>query len=284
MTGWFNQLRIQSKLFAILSFIIILGTLLMMWNVFNVIRIEAETSAILDKDRELDDIEEIQIQFLEQEIAEKDYLLSGDTRFLDRHEAQVALADTYLRDAILEASTTSEKSTLFSIQRQGDGYQEDFAAVADAYQTGDQEKALRLSVEQSGERIGLIHRMVEGLLDDGNAAILAQGQRADRQSMTSMGVGIAGMVIFVLLAVLIVSIAINQIGKPILQLHEAIAAIGLGQFDPSQLADLVIRQDEIGRLARGVSEMGRQSALRQQAMQEKVAALRAKLPEVRVVP
>jgi CHASE3 domain sensor protein len=283
MGNWFDQLRIQSKLFTILSLIIMIGALLMMWNVYNVIRIDAETNNILEKERELDDIEEVHVQFLEQEIAEKDYLLSGDTRYLDRHEAQVALAETHLRDAILEATTSAEKSTLFSIQRQGDGYQEDFAAVASAYQDGNKEKALRISQEQSGERISLIHRMIEGLVSDGEADIAAQGQRADRQSYSSIGVGIAGMVVFVLLAALIVYVAIHQIGKPILQLHHAVTAIGLGQFDTSMLDGLTARSDEIGRLARGVAEMGRQSTLRREAMQEKIAALRAKLPEAKVV-
>ena len=46
MGKWFDQLRIQSKLFGILSFIILIGTLITMWNVYSVIRIDADQRRI----------------------------------------------------------------------------------------------------------------------------------------------------------------------------------------------------------------------------------------------
>jgi CHASE3 domain sensor protein len=277
MGKWFDQLRIQSKLFGILSFIILIGTLITMWNVYSVIRMDAESHDMLHREKELDDIEEVHIAFLRQAISENEFLLTGDTTYVDRHEAQTSLAETYLWDALLEASNNEEKAALYSIQRQGAAYGEDFDEVVSTYQDGSVDAAIRLSRETSQARMNQIHETIEALLVTGTAEINAEGQQADRQAVTSLSIGIAGMVLFVLLAVLIVWVAVNQIGRPILVLHEAIAMVGAGNFDPAMLEPLAGRSDEIGRLARAVIEMGSSTAEQQETLQDQVVILRGKI-------
>jgi CHASE3 domain sensor protein len=280
MGKWFDQLRIQSKLFGILSFIILIGTLITMWNVYSVIRIDAESHHMLHREKELDDIEEVHIEFLRQAVSENEFLLTGDMTYVDRHEAERSLAATYLWDALLEASGNQEKAALYSIQRQGDAYAEDFEQVVATYQNGNSEDAAKLSRETSQKRILQIHETIESLVGSGIAAIDAEGQQADRQAVISLSVGIAGMVLFVLLAVLIVSVAVNQIGRPILVLHEAITLVGMGNFDPTMLEPLARRSDEIGRLARAVIDMGTESEEKREALEDQVLILRGKITHV----
>jgi CHASE3 domain sensor protein len=277
MGKWFDQLRIQSKLFGILSFIILIGTLITMWNVYSVIRIDAEGHDMLEREKELDDIEQVNIEFLHQAISENEFLLTGDTTYVDRHEAQRSLADTYLWDALLEASGNQEKAALYSIQRQGDAYAEDFEEVVSAYQDGSPEDAAELSRETSQKRIIQIHETIEGLISTGITEIDAEGQQADRQAVTSISIGVAGMIVFVVLAGTIISVAVNQIGRPILVLHEAITMIGIGNFNPSMLEPLARRSDEIGRLARAVMDMGTQSEDQRKALEDQMLTLRGKI-------
>jgi CHASE3 domain sensor protein len=280
MGKWFDQLRIQSKLFGILSFIILIGTLITMWNVYSVIRIDAESHHMLHREKELDDIEEVHIEFLRQAVSENEFLLTGDMTYIDRHEAERSLADTYLWDALLEASGNQEKAALYSIQRQGDAYAEDFEEVVATYQDGSPEDAAQLSRETSQKRIIQIHETIESLIGSGIANIDAEGQQADRQAVISLSVGIAGMVLFLLLAVLIVSVAVNQIGRPILVLHEAITMVGMGNFDPTMLEPLAQRSDEIGRLARTVIDMGTESEEQREMLEDQVLILRGKIAHV----
>src|SRR5678815_2810406 len=98
--------------------------------------------------------------------------------------------------------------------------------------------------------------------------------------MFSITIGIVGMVAFVLLAILIVWIGINQLGKPILQLHEAVVLIGQGRFDPDQLRSLTGREDEIGHLARGLIEMGMVTQQRYDLLQDKADALRSRIAQM----
>jgi CHASE3 domain sensor protein len=277
MSKWFDQLRIQSKLFGILSFIILIGTLITMWNVYSVIQIDAEAHDMLDRERELDDIEQVNIEYLHQAISENDYLLTGDMTYVDRHEAERSLADIYLWDALLEASNNQEKATLYSVQRQGDAYEEDFEEVVTTYLGSEPESAVQLSHETSQKRIIQIHETIDALIASGITEIDAEGRQADRQAIISLSVGIGGMVIFLMLAGLIISVAINQIGRPILVLHEAITMAGQVNFDPAMLEPLARRSDEIGRLARAVIDMGTSSAKARDILEDEVLILRGKI-------
>ncbi|MGI0487848.1 cyclic nucleotide-binding domain-containing protein [Pantanalinema rosaneae CENA516] len=75
--------------------------------------------------------------------------------------------------------------------------------------------------------------------------------------------------------------AAQWITRPLLRLSKSAAAIESGNFDPSQLQDVMQRQDEIGQLARVVDEMAtvvyrRQSLMHSQLQQLQNANERAK--------
>ncbi|HSK88871.1 MAG TPA: GAF domain-containing protein [Anaerolineales bacterium] len=51
------------------------------------------------------------------------------------------------------------------------------------------------------------------------------------------------------------------------QIRQAVETVGRGEYDPDSLADLVLRTDEIGQLARAVDAMGRAVAFRYRQLQ-----------------
>ncbi len=277
MIKWFNRLNIQSKLFGIMSLMIFIGALITMWNVYSIVRIDIDTEKMVVENKLTEEIEEAQAYFLMMELNEKDFLLTGDEKYVDKHEANRTLVDLFLRNSLLDAETIEEKTQIYDLQREKERYEEIYTEVVEAYRHEDFQEAVRISVEESDEIIQQVHHDMEHIIHETVALLEANAHEADLLARWSVIIGAAGLVIFIVLAAVAALITIQQLSRPLLSLDQAIAAIGRGEFQENMLEGLIHRNDEVGQLARVVDDLDQTIQQRERELRQEAARIRAEI-------
>ena len=98
---------------------------------------------------ELDQIKLIEIYLLDQEIAKLAYLLSGDETYVVRHNELEITTNEHWELAVRLQTTAEEQSLLNALKQDHDAYEQTFATIVAAYQQGDRDEAIRLSLEEA---------------------------------------------------------------------------------------------------------------------------------------
>lgn len=275
----FNRLNIQSKLFSVFGLMILIGVVITMWNVYSTIRIDIDTDVMVVENKLTEEMEDAQANFLSMEVDEKDFLLSGDEKYVDKHETNRALVGLFLRNSLLDAETLEEKTKIYDLQRKKEQYEEIFTRIVEAYHHEQPQEAIQISFEESDDMIQQIHEEIELIIQESKVFLETNAHEADQLARYSVIIGVVGLVIFLVLAVTAALITTQQFSRPVLVLDDAIAALGRGEFEPEMLERLTQRNDEIGRLARVVVDMDRSVQQRKHDLIQEAERIRAEIKE-----
>ncbi len=133
MSNWFNKLKIGTKLVGGFLIVILITTSALVMGILNMRQMGAETQDIVREAEKLIDLEEVQIDLLEQELAEKDYLLSSDPVFLEHHKEFEVLTEEVLAEAMSLAITAEDREAIALLEEEKDEYEETLAEVVALY-------------------------------------------------------------------------------------------------------------------------------------------------------
>ena len=183
------------------------------------------------QNEEITDIEEAEIYLLEQELAEKDYLLTGDPVYLDLHQDFEEITDDFVAKARSIAILDKEEKAVDRLEQLRDEYELTYSQITAAFQAGDKEQAVNLSLTVSNEKLERVHELVEDLIFYNQANMKEELQKTDRQVRSAIFTSVIGLVIFPFLAVL-AYLTTSRVTQPFLVLINTVLAIKGGHFRP----------------------------------------------------
>jgi nitrate/nitrite-specific signal transduction histidine kinase len=281
MKEWFERQTMQRKLFGMFSLIILLGTLLTIWNIISVIGIDQAANELVASTFRMGNFEEMQLAFLRQQLTEQQYLLTGNEKFIYQHESATMLVGEFLQNSLMAVSAADERNTLYELQSEDSDHNQVFSEIVTAYQSNDRQEAQRLSTDVSEPGIEKVHSIIEQMLKKDEQEIQGTGIGTDIRAIFAISISLLGMATFLLSVNFIMRTVVTQIAQPILALCEAIRLIGEGVFAPAQLQELTGRADEIGRMARAIEEMSGSVLAHEKEMAAQALELRRQIEHAR---
>ena len=146
----------------------------------------------------------------------------------------------------------------------------------DAYLRGDLREAKRLSVEEVSIALNHIHEQVEVFVIEQELQLEENLGTMDRLTQIALTIGIFTLVIFAVEAVVSTTIT-GQVLTPVMKLIEAAQSIEDETYDMSMLDNVVVRQDEIGRLAQIFQQMSQTIYTRTEKLKAEVIQLKIEI-------
>lgn len=278
----FSKLKIQAKLLIMMGMVMLLGVVIVGWSLITIVQLDALGNQLVRLDQEGSNALEAGNAATRLALADLSSSLNFAPDSINDHSAQRALLDHYI--------VTTRQRTEYEEVREALGRIEELLPVLDAnweyfypftlvetfpedfdyteMDTRIRQNAAIMSATKS--ETDTIYGVVQDELDDVKSA-------ADLAYFSSLGIGGAAMVLFLLLSLIAALTIARSINAPMVTLIDAARAIEKGTFDPKPVQKLTTRTDEIGRIARSMIEMAENVEARRVALEQEAAELRAKL-------
>lgn len=262
-------------LLAVLISLVVVG-----WDIYNIWQLDAKVRQMIRQLEEVTAIEEMEIFLLEQEIAELDYLLSGDEIYIAHHRELETVADQYLSQALSLQSSPEEVDLLNILKQDHDQYEQTFNNVITTYQQGNQAEAIRLSVEEGRASLDDIQQRIETFVGQAEIQLERQVAQIDQLTTGALTVGVFTLIILAVESV-IASAVTAQVLNPVMLLIGATQAIENETYETTMLDEVATRQDEMGDLARVFQHMSKTVYARTRQLKDQVHKLRIEIDEVK---
>ncbi len=276
MKTWFRRLSIQNRLFVVFGIIILICTLAVGFNLLNTVQVGAQNEILDSLFRKVRNYYKAQNLLQQMDLAEKSFVAQGYDSYVDDFDNYSTQMEVFIRQALIEAESATEKNTLVALQKTLQTHVDNFRAIVPAVYEEDwdtveqQQGTLYEEIYDLNEQINAILEESYTVFDDTDTM----------QTITQFGAilvsGVA-LIFFVILALVAALVLNSQVNRPVQQLTEAITAIETGQFDPATLQKLTGRQEEIGQLSRAVVDMAAAIQQREQTLQQQADEIRAKI-------
>lgn len=257
MLGWFQNLKMQTKLLTLFSLITLLGAVITAWYVYMILEMQRDMERLVKEANEIADVEEVQVYLLQEQIAISGYRLTGSEKYITAYERNKTLAEQNLRRAFIDAQTSEQRDKLNLLDQEIEQYNQAFDDVVKIHDTGDIENAIEATNEIADEeeaRVQRMHEQVERFVFEAKLDLEEQLHLSDQRTKTAVTVGVIGMLLFSLLAV-VASIVTNQVAEPIAHLTNAVVAFENNTYEPTLLDSYIKRREEVGKLARAFNNM-----------------------------
>jgi methyl-accepting chemotaxis protein len=246
MKGIFRNWTIGKRLtgaFALMSLLVatvgIIGSA-------NLTTMRRDAGAITTSAREAGRYALIQVDMLKQVEAEKDYLLSGDSKHRESHRALGRQIETALDEEIMRSRQLGDPKraeALEQVKSKSKGYEATFAEVAALYEQRHINEAVNVSMNESEIRGGQMVSALGGLIKE-NDAQLELSSQAPVLAIIS--------VVSVLLAMIFGVRLSRSISSPLRALADAAERVAAGDL-ASHVE--ISRKDEVGQVADAINQM-----------------------------
>jgi methyl-accepting chemotaxis protein len=276
MKTWFNRLNIQNRLFLVFGIVIVICTLAVGFNLLNTVQIGAQSEVLDRLFRTVREYYQAQDLLQKMDLAEKSFIAQGYDSYVDDFDNYSAQMETFIRQALIKASSPAEKNTLVALQEGLRRHVANFQAIIPAVYEEDWD-SVNAQQEVLFEEIYSLNGKINTMLEESYTTF---DDTDTLQTLAQMGaflVSSVALIFFVILALVAAIVLNSQVNRPVQQLTEAVAAIEARQFDPATLQKLTGRQEEIGQLSRALVDMAAAIRQREQTLQQQADEIRAKI-------
>jgi methyl-accepting chemotaxis protein len=260
--------------------IILLSIGVIGWSLVNIFRADQVTKDMRRESHELMDIEEMEVTFIREFLAEKNFILTGDEKYIAEYEGYKEETAQYLNDARQYSSPGWEQVALDNLAEETASYNDNFDQIVAQYRDGNRDEAIRLSTEVSNEKLEHVNEQVEDMIFHGETVLQGEVEEVDREIRTSIFTGVFGLILFPVLAVWAFVVS-TRMTMPFLTLTNAASSIAGDRFRPELLGNLTERQDGLGLLARSLEKTAYQVQARHSTMQLEAEQLTDQLQDTK---
>ena len=264
----------------VLLLTVALSTASVLWNVFNITRLNMEVGDIVREIEEVAEIEEVEVALLEQELAEMEFLLTDDRSYLERHEMYRISAEEHLARADELASSEEELQLLAIVRTNQTRYTESFNEVIALVNSQRLEEAKEHALTESDFIVHETHQAIEKYVSHAQQIVITNLTEVDQITRAATIVSSLMMVLFAIVSVIVTTIT-GQVIAPVLRLIDAARAIEEEEYDMAMLNEVTERKDEIGRLAKVFQTMSSTVQTRTNTLKNQVQQLRIEIDEAR---
>jgi methyl-accepting chemotaxis protein len=260
MLNWFNNLKLQNKLIMAFFVVVLIGGLALGWSIYNIRRMDAETEDIVRESKQLIALEEVQTTLLKQELAGKDFLLTGDSASIKDHENLEKIINENLQEVLrLDTNDETDVEQVQILQNIRDEYTATFDAMVAAYQNGNHEEAQRISLE-TDTKIVEVHDQAAKITAQSRDSIEEEALQADLQSQNALTTSIISLVVSVVAGLGIGVALARSISNPLVLVVQGSNLLARGDaaltgLNQAQIDRVAARRDEMGNTARAFSAL-----------------------------
>ena len=242
-------MKIKTKLILLVSFLVLSLFITGFLAVFQ----SAQTDKIyrdIENQQSLQlTLKSIQYRFTGISNDERGYLLTGDKKFLSGIDSKIKDIEHYFSEANNLQLNPSDKKVLENINNSLQTYFEKNKQMADAYQDGDVSKAQEIHMlEQRDLRKGLVDPSVENVIDQVTKTIDEDTNLLEKTQQISSAILYLTIALSVIGGMIVSSLIIRSINKPIKKMNVRLKEIAEGEGDLTQ-GIFIKTRDELGEMA-----------------------------------
>lgn len=251
----FKKLNIQSTLLLSFMSIVLIGVAALAFNIYNVTRTRAATNELIKTTDQMTTLRNFQGAMIMAELSERNFVLTGNKKFLERREKSEKAARMSLQAALSEAENAELRDAIQSLQGDLAG-EEHFPQVVALYNAGEKEAAVQRLQELSAELGPKIEKHVKGILAIGQGDLAAEIRAADDQARLAILVSVISVALSIVVGLGVGFFLAHAISRtltiPLAQLRDAAEKVSMGDLDVNVPTDA---RGEIGDLAAAFQRM-----------------------------
>jgi nitrogen fixation/metabolism regulation signal transduction histidine kinase len=280
MVRWFDNLKLQVKFVAPIVALVIIGLIGASIILLNVARIYAVARDLLREQQKVTHVQAGLIALINQELEEKNYLLTGDQAIASTHTELNSEAVFHFQTAQSFARDATDRAAIQKFLDEMHRYHDTFLQMVALYEAGDRAGATRITLEISDPALAQTHREVEAIIDEGKAWSEQQTMRVQQMRQTAIVINLIGLGLFMGVGILVSRLARRTV-EPILLVTHTAVAVEAENYNVDGLTAVAQRSDELGSLARVFQRMAREVYRREQQLKREMQQLRIEIDEVK---
>lgn len=280
MLRWFNDLKLQTKFVAPVALLVILGLAALGAVLVRVHVVNEAVKEVVREQEKLTNLQQSLILLQQQELVEKNYLLSGDAVHTAAHEELDEQVDRYLNWAKDYTADEDDMEAIEAVEAQMDAYYDNYNQLIDLKGQEQHEEAAQLTFTVSDSAVSSVYNSINDIIDDGKALVAAKTAEAEEERQEAVVLTVVSVVLFGLVGLGVVMIS-RQTAAPVLRMTSAAAVVEAGEYDLPMLEPMVARQDELGQLARVFKHMVAEVHRREEALKQQVMTLKIEIDTAR---
>jgi methyl-accepting chemotaxis protein len=273
-----SQFLTVFNLLQVFVVIVLISLAITAWSLYNIFQADQVTRQMREEAHELMAVEAMEVYFIEEFTAEKNYLLTGDDKYIAEFNEYKEQTHHYLEEAQDHVATESDRVALANLERVTENYNDNFDHIVEVYESGSHEEAIQMSLEESEEKLGRVHEQVEDMIFNSETHLQEEVEIVDDRIRSAIFTGVLGLVMFPVLAVWAFVVS-SRMTMPFLTLTNAVAALAGSRFRLELLGTVHERRDGLGLLARTLRKAAMQVEAREAALQAEVDQLAAQVQE-----
>ncbi|MCI0396579.1 MAG: HAMP domain-containing protein [Chloroflexi bacterium] len=280
MSHWSDNFKIRTKIIGPVAILVLTGLLTIGGILLNISRLKTTVEAIVQEEDKLVHAQAALIFLQQQELVEKNFLLTGDDSLMALHTELNEQVVFHIQAALESAAGEEDRALIEQVQANMARYHDLYTDMVGTAQAGDREGAMQLSLDVADPMVAQVHEDVTRLIDDSKASVAAQLEGAKAQRDRAILTSLTSTLIFLVIGVAIVGQA-RRMTDPVVALAGAAAAVDAGNYNVDSLAAVARRGDELGQLARVFQHMAHQVYQREEKLKQEVQELRIQIDEAR---
>jgi len=253
MFTWFRNLKILNKLLLGFLLIVAISVVAGIININTMSVIKEASQEIAREGDELVYFERLLYLIIKQQVSEMNYLISGNSEYLEGDEDIDEEVEKYISLALSIVEDEDEAEELREIEEAVENYEDIFTQeVLSLYASGDKEGAIQLANGEYAVEIQNVNLMLQELSEDAREDVAEEISESEEMIQIAYNLSVFGSIGLVLLGVLFSIIIARGITKPITHLRDVADKISLGDLNTKVSVDT---HDEIGDLAAAFERM-----------------------------
>jgi CHASE3 domain sensor protein len=280
MLSWFNHLKLQTKFIAPVALLVLVGLTTLGGVLLRVHDVNEAVKEVSREQEKLTNLQHVVLILQQQQLMEKNFLLSEDRGQMAEQEALKEEVATYFQWAKDHTADADDLAAIESIQADLDRFRQNNQQVIDLGNQERYEEAMQLTLGDSDDAVLGIHDRVLDIIEDGKALVAAKTAEADQERQEAITLTIISVVMFGLVGVGAVLLS-RQTAAPVLTMTKAAAAVEAENYDVTTLDPLTDRHDELGQLARVFRGMVAEVYRREQQLKQQVQTLKIEIDKAR---
>src|SRR5262249_38598479 len=161
----------------------------------NIFRADQVTREMRQESQELDETDELQFYFVQEFLTEKNYVLTGDQKYITEYDQLKGKTQSYLDNAEHLASAT-DKIELDNLAALTANYNDNFDQIVSEYKKGDTKGAIQQSIQVSEDKLNRVQEQVDDMSFNVETRLEDQVDTVDTEIRRSIFSGVLGLIVF----------------------------------------------------------------------------------------
>lgn len=247
----FNLKSIKAKMLLGFSLVIILVTILGLYNYLNTSANNKNTEEIVEEQLELlTKVEKITYNMSAQLAEVRGYLLLGDAQFKNNFDKLTEESEAH-QEVVFQLDDSEEMRKLHDETVEWRELIE--SQVFDEYEQGNEETAIK-NIKSQAEPISImLLSQYADMAEETGDKIIELGERSVNRGQVSLYIGVIGSILIILFSIVISVVTASKVSKPIMTVMKRMSLIAKGDLSHTPLKTEA--KDETGQLIEATNEM-----------------------------